>query len=122
MGIVIAGFDVHRTQITFDALEVETGELVRGSIDAKREAVAEWVGRSPGREMDVALEACTGWFFFSEALRGAGAVAHLAEPAETRAGAGRSGEPRPIARTPGGCACCCTRVGCQRRGFRRPCL
>jgi transposase len=85
MGIVMAGFDVHRTQITFDALEVETGELVRGRIAATPEGVAEWVGRFPGRDVHVALEACTGWFFVSEALRCAGALPHLADPAETRA-------------------------------------
>jgi transposase len=85
MGTLMAGFDVHRTQITFDALEVETGEVLRGRIDATREAVADWVGRFPDCEVHVALEACTGWFFVCEVLTGAGAVAHLAEPAETRA-------------------------------------
>jgi transposase len=85
MGIVVAGFDVHRAQITFDALDTVTGELVRGRIEATPEAVAGWVSRFSGREVHVALEACTGWFFVTEALEGAGAVAHLAEPAETRA-------------------------------------
>jgi hypothetical protein len=27
---MVAGFDVHRTQITFDALDTETGEVRRG--------------------------------------------------------------------------------------------
>jgi transposase len=85
MGSVVAGFDVHRAQITFDALDTVTGEVVRGRIDATREAVAGWVDRFPGREVHVAVEACTGWFFVSEALQGAGAVPHLADPAETRA-------------------------------------
>ena len=31
---IVAGFDVHRRQITFDALDTETGELSRGRIDA----------------------------------------------------------------------------------------
>jgi hypothetical protein len=39
--------------------------------------------------MDVAVEAYTGWLFVSDALVAAGAVAHLAEPVETRASRGR---------------------------------
>ena len=31
-GAIVAGFDVHRRQITFDALDTETGEVVRGRI------------------------------------------------------------------------------------------
>ena len=38
-----------------------------------------------GEHVEVALEACTGWLFVYEALAGVGAVAHLAEPAETSA-------------------------------------
>ena len=39
--------------------------------------------------MHVAVEACTGWLFVCDALVAAGAVAHLAEPVETRALRGR---------------------------------
>jgi hypothetical protein len=31
---IVAGFDVHRAQITFDALNGETGEVYRGRIRA----------------------------------------------------------------------------------------
>jgi transposase len=82
---IVAGFDVHRTQITFDALDDETGELSRGRIAADPEAVRRWVERFGGRELHAAVEACTGWLFVCEALREAGAVAHLAEPVETSA-------------------------------------
>jgi transposase len=82
---IVAGFDVHRAQITFDALERETGEVQRGRTPATPEAVEAWVGRFPGRRVDVAVEACTGWLFVCEALREAGAVPHLAEPVETSA-------------------------------------
>jgi transposase len=85
MSIVVAGFDIHRTQITFDALDTETGEVKTGRIPATPEAVAGWVGRVGDREVHVALEACTGWYFVCRALEGAGAVSHLAEVAETRA-------------------------------------
>jgi transposase len=82
---IVAGFDVHRTQITFDALETETGELARGRIDSTPEAVRAWVERFPQAEIEVALEACTGWLFVCEALVAAGAVPRLADPAETSA-------------------------------------
>jgi transposase len=82
---IVAGFDVHRAQITFDALDQETGELHRGRIPASREAVAAWVTRFPGESIHVAVEAGTGWLFVCEALAEAGATAHLAEPAETSA-------------------------------------
>jgi hypothetical protein len=36
---IVAGFDVHRAQITFDALNGETGEVHRGRIRATPEAV-----------------------------------------------------------------------------------
>src|ERR671930_112296 len=86
---IVAGFDVHRAQITFDALDTETGEVTRGRIDATPAAVGRWVERFAGREGHAAVEACTGWLFVCDALAGAGAVAHLAEPVETRALRGR---------------------------------
>ncbi|MCA1698813.1 MAG: IS110 family transposase [Actinobacteria bacterium] len=86
---IVAGFDVHRAQITFDALNEETGELHRGRIRATPEAVIEWVGRFPSERIDVAVEACTGWLFVCEALAAAGATPHLAEPVETSARRGK---------------------------------
>jgi transposase len=82
---IVAGFDVHRGQITFDALDDVTGELSRGRIGADRDAVRRWVERFGGRAVHVAVEACTGWLFVCQALSEAGAVAHLAEPVETSA-------------------------------------
>jgi len=86
---IVAGFDVHRAQITFDALDTETGEVKRGRIAATPAAVGVWAKRFGGREVHVAVEACTGWLFVCDALVVAGAVAHLAEPVETRALRGR---------------------------------
>jgi transposase len=82
---IVAGFDVHRAQITFDALDRETGVVERGRIRATPEAVRGWAGRFRGEEIDVAVEACTGWLFVCEALLEAGARPHLAEPVETSA-------------------------------------
>ncbi len=89
MSIVFAGLDVHRSQITFDALDTETGEIATGRISATPEAVEKWTERFSGRELHVALEACTGWYFVVRALQRVGAVAHLAEVTETRALRGR---------------------------------
>src|SRR4051794_41105142 len=86
---IVAGFDVHRAQITFDALDIETGEVSRGRIDATPAAVTRWTERFDGEVIDVAVEACTGWLFVCNALVTAGAVPHLAEPVETRALRGR---------------------------------
>jgi hypothetical protein len=86
---IVAGFDVHRRQITFDTLDTETGELTRGRIDARPVAVEHWAERFEGHEVEVALEASTGWLFVSRALERAGAVPHLAEPVETSALRGR---------------------------------
>jgi transposase len=82
---IVVGFDLHRAQITFDALNLETGEVFKGRIPATPAAVRGWAERFPGEQIDVAVEACTGWLFVCEALAAAGAVTHLAEPAETAA-------------------------------------
>jgi hypothetical protein len=82
---ILAGFDVHRAQITFDALDTATGEVVRGRIRGDREAVGEWVKQFAGEHVEVAVEACRGWLFVYEVLTAAGALVHLAEPAEASA-------------------------------------
>src|SRR3954454_9320432 len=84
---ILAGFDVHRAQITFDAVNTEMGEVLRGRLRSDREAVGEWATQFAGEHVEVAVEACTGWLFVYEALAGAGAgaVVHLAEPAEASA-------------------------------------
>jgi transposase len=83
---IVMGLDQHREQITFDVLDVATGEVSRGRIrPADRESVRRWLARWDGREIEAALEATTGWRFLVEELRAVGAQVHLAEPAETRA-------------------------------------
>src|SRR4051794_7216660 len=86
---ILAGFDVHRAQITFDALNTETGEVLRGRFRADRDAVGAWMAQFSGEHVEVAVQACTGWLFVYEALTGAGVVVHLAEPAEASALRGR---------------------------------
>jgi len=69
---IVAGFDVHRRQIAFDALDTDTGEVSRGRIDATAAAVKAWAQRFEG-EVKVAVEACTGAAVVDEILRYSGA-------------------------------------------------
>ena len=83
---IVGGLDIHRRQITFDYLDVRTGESERGMIrPATREAFRAWLGQFGRKRAEFALEGTTGWRFIVEELERAGMQAHLAEPAETRA-------------------------------------
>jgi transposase len=83
---IVMGLDQHRAQITAEWVDTSTGELSRSRIvPADRAGVRRFVDRFRGRELEVALEATTGWRFVVEELRRVGAVVHLAEPAETSA-------------------------------------
>lgn len=84
--MIVMAFDQHREQITFDALDTACGGVQRGRIrPADRDGVRAWLRRWEGQELEVALEATTGWRFLVEELQRVGARVHLAEPAETAA-------------------------------------
>src|SRR3954469_17559435 len=84
------GLDQHRGQITAEWIETETGEVSRARVaPAHREPVRRFLGRFRGAELEVALEATTGWRFVVEEVRAIGSRAHLAEPAETSARRGK---------------------------------
>ena len=117
-GAIVAGFDVHRRQITFDALDTVTGEVWRGQLESTPGAVEQWVDRFPGREVHVAVEACTGWLFVCRGLERAGRWRTWPSRWRPARCAAASAGPRPIARTRSGCASCCARGGCRRRGAR----
>ena len=84
---IVGGLDLHRRQITFDYLRVETGEVCRGRVvPANRAQFRSFLTRFDGeREVAFAVEGCTGWRYVIEELQRAGIGAHLAEPAETAA-------------------------------------
>ena len=83
---VFVGLDQHRAQITAEWLDTATGEIARTRITpGDREGVRRFLSRFAGCELEVALEATTGWRFVTEELRAVGAQVHLAEPAETSA-------------------------------------
>jgi transposase len=83
---VVMGLDQHRAQITAEWIDTSTGEVSRGRVaPADRGGVRRFLARFDGQELEVALEATTGWRFVVEELRRVGAEVHLAEPAETSA-------------------------------------
>ena len=92
---IVMGLDQHRGQITAEWVDTATGEVSRARVaPAHREPVRRFLHRFRDADLDVALEATTGWRFVVEEIRAVGGRAHLAEPAET------------AARTPGICASC----------------
>jgi len=88
---IVGGLDIHRKQITFDYLDIVTGQVRRGQISpADREHLRAWLARFTGRdEVAFAVEGCTGWRYVTEELAEAGVTAHLAEPADTALARGR---------------------------------
>src|SRR2546421_2551963 len=89
---IVGAFDVHRRQITFDYLDTDSGQLLRGRIaPACRAVLRRWLAeRFAGRtDVEFAVEACTGWRFVVEECERAGIAASLAEPADTAAARGR---------------------------------
>jgi hypothetical protein len=83
---IVMGLDQHRAQITAEWLDTSSGELSRARIaPADRVAVRGFAASFRGGELEVALEATTGWRFVVEELQAVGARVHLAEPAETAA-------------------------------------
>jgi transposase len=85
MGI-IGGLDVHRSQITYDWIDTDSGQRQRGQLaPAHRAHLRVWLEQFAGKQAAFALEGCTGWRYVVEELKRAGIAAHLAEPADTSA-------------------------------------
>ena len=83
---IVMGLDQHRAQITADWIDTASGGVGRARIaPAHREPVRRLLERFGGQELEVALEATTGWRFVVEEIGRVGGRAHLAEPAETSA-------------------------------------
>jgi len=83
---IVMGLDQHRAQITAEWIETSSGEVSRCRVaPADRNGVRRFAERFRGQELEVALEATTGWRFVVEELQAIGAQVHLAEPAETAA-------------------------------------
>jgi transposase len=83
---IVMGLDQHRGQITAEWIDTASGEVSRARVaPAHREPVRGFLHRFDGAELEVALEATTGWRFVVEEVGAVGGRAHLAEPAETAA-------------------------------------
>ncbi len=84
---VVGGIDVHRAQLTFDYVDLDSGEVFRGRImPADRARLRRWLERFTDQTgVAFALEGCTGWRYVVEELQRAGIETHVAEPAETAA-------------------------------------
>src|SRR3954449_8917258 len=68
---IVMGLDQHRAQITAEWLDSEPGELpAKGVAPADRDGVRQFAARFAEREVEVevALEATTGWRFVVEEL------------------------------------------------------
>ena len=82
---IVGGLDVHRAQITFDYVDVKTGDVKRGRVrDPHRERFAQWLAREFTASEDAvfALEATTGWRYVVEEIEAAGMTAVLHRGAE----------------------------------------
>jgi hypothetical protein len=60
---IIGGFDLHRRQLTYDYLDLVTGEIQRGRVvPADREHLRAFLARFAGQGgVAFAVEGCTGW-------------------------------------------------------------
>jgi transposase len=102
------GMDQHRAQISAEWIDTVTGEVSRSRVaPADRAGVRRFLSQFTGADLEVAVEATTGWRFVVEELDRVGAAAHLAEPAETSGLKGKSSVRRPTGLTPGISASCC---------------
>jgi transposase len=92
---MVGGLDLHRRQITYDVLDVDSGEIWRGRLwQPDRQRFRRWLGtevaaRSRGESVALAVEGCTGWRYVVEEISAAGFEPFLAEPADTQAARGK---------------------------------
>jgi transposase len=94
---IVGGLDLHRQQVTFDWLDTVTGQTGQGRISpANRETFRRWLDRFAPNDVELVVEGCTGWRFIVEEAQAAGAVVHLADPAEA---AQKSRSPKHRAKT-----------------------
>jgi hypothetical protein len=82
MGIVGA-LDLHRKHVTFDWVDTESDGNRRGRLSpANRESSRRWLAKFEDRPVKLVVEGCAGWRFIAEEAQVAGAIIHVADPAE----------------------------------------
>ena len=97
---IVMGLDQHRAQITAEWIDTETGEITRSRITpAHRQGVRTFCEKFRGQDLEVALEATTGWRFVADEL--APRVRSCISPSRPRPlpGAGTRSAPRAIVPT-----------------------
>ena len=78
---IVGGLDVHRAQITYDYVDLDTDDVETGRIEpATRREFRGWLTRFDGIEAVFATEGCTGWRFVVEELERVGIEAHVGIP------------------------------------------
>ena len=99
---IVMGLDQHRAQITAEWIDTDTGEITRSRITpAHRDGGRRFCEKFRGQQLEVGLEATTGWRFVADELAQVGATfISPSRPRPPRGGATRSA-PRATARTPG---------------------
>ena len=104
---IVMGLDQHRGQITGEWIDTDTGEVQRARVaPADRAHVRKWLSRFRGRELEVALEATTGWRFVVEELGGSVRWCTWPSRRRRRGSEARRSARRAIARTHGICGSC----------------
>jgi hypothetical protein len=90
---IVMGLDQHRAQITADWLDTETGEVLRRRVSpAHRAGVRAFCEQFRGQQLEVALEATTGWRFVAEeGVVDDRSVAEVVEPVGSHPGSPREG-------------------------------
>jgi transposase len=92
---LVMGMDQHRAQISAEWIDTITGEISRARIaPADRAGVRQFLARFKDEDLEVALEATTGWRFLAEELQRIGADVHLAEVVQTSGLKGRGKRPK----------------------------
>jgi transposase len=68
---LVMGMDQHRGQISAEWIDTITGEIARARVTpADRVGVRKFLARFEGSDLEVALEATTGWRFLVEGYNG----------------------------------------------------
>ena len=105
---MVCGLDLHRQQITFDAMDSVSGEVWRGRVwQPDRDRFRRWltvdVAKRAGEQpVAMAVEGCTGWRYVVEEIEAAG-VRGARRRASRHAGGARPQAPsedRPLRRSP----------------------
>src|SRR5256885_15240270 len=80
---MVGAFDIHRRQLTYELVDVDSGEVQRGRVETPtRQSLRAWLADLPVLPKAMAFEGCTGWRFVAEGLRAAGVDAGVGDPAE----------------------------------------